>query len=188
MKNFWKINKIQFRKKMGFTLIETLISITILTTSIAAPLVLAGKSLKTVNLIEEKTIAFYLAQDAFEYVINKKITNKLNFIDFLDGLSECQTHQRALNGCFIDVINNIITPCLRLECSRGVLYKGTSGDYDHSNDPDDIRTLFTRSIKIKTITENINGTILEAEVEVKVKWKNSGKDQESVLKSHITNW
>jgi prepilin-type N-terminal cleavage/methylation domain-containing protein len=71
-----KKNKI--KNNNGFTLIEALISIAILMLSVAAPLSLAGKGLIAADLAQRQIVAFYLAQDAIESLINKKTSNKLN--------------------------------------------------------------------------------------------------------------
>lgn len=187
MKNFLKIKKNKFKNKTGFTLIEALIAITILTTSVVAPLSLASKSLVASGIAERKIVAYYLAQDAFEYVINKKLTNKLNSeTNFLVGLDDCKISSSALTGCTIDTITGDVK--LYNE-NAGKIYKGADGDYNHTSTSGE-DTGYTRSIKIREVTSGGTGDaiVLEAVVEVEVKWSRFGSSQESVLRSHITNW
>ena len=55
-----------FKQKIarGFTLIETLIAVLILTTAIAGPLTIASKGLTATLVAKDQISAFYLAQDA----------------------------------------------------------------------------------------------------------------------------
>ena len=55
-------------KDLGFTLIETLVAVTILTVSIVAPMVLASQSLQSAYYARDQIIAENLAQEALEAV------------------------------------------------------------------------------------------------------------------------
>jgi prepilin-type N-terminal cleavage/methylation domain-containing protein len=52
----------------GFTLVETLVAISLLTISIVAPMSLASQSLATAYYARDQVTAFYLAQEAIETV------------------------------------------------------------------------------------------------------------------------
>lgn len=54
------------RAKRGFTLIETLVAIMLLSIAIVAPMALASKSLSTAYYARDQITAFYLAQEAIE--------------------------------------------------------------------------------------------------------------------------
>ena len=64
MKIFLKSKRI--KKEKAFTLVESLISITILMISVAAPLNLASQGLIAAGIAQRQIVAFYLAQDATE--------------------------------------------------------------------------------------------------------------------------
>ena len=52
----------------GFTLIETLVAIAILTLSVAGPLLIASRALISAQIAQEQLTASYLAQEGVEYV------------------------------------------------------------------------------------------------------------------------
>lgn len=56
------------KKKNGFTLIETLVAIALLTVAIVAPMALTAKSLATAYYARDQITSFYLAQEAIEAV------------------------------------------------------------------------------------------------------------------------
>ena len=70
------------RLKSGFTLVETLVAITILTLALGGPMTLATRSIKDSLASRNKVVAFYLAHEAIEYVKNKRDSNFLYQICF----------------------------------------------------------------------------------------------------------
>ena len=56
----------------GFTIVETLVAITILMISIAGPLTIAQKSLNAANQAKDQVTASYLAQDQMELIKNAR--------------------------------------------------------------------------------------------------------------------
>ncbi len=59
-------------KNKGFTLIETLVAITILMISIVGPLTIAQKSLMAATLAKDQVIASFLAQEVVEKIKNDR--------------------------------------------------------------------------------------------------------------------
>ena len=66
----------------GFTLVETLVAITILMIAIAGPLTVAEKGLSASIYARDQLIASYLAQDEMEYIKNVLDTNQLTSSSF----------------------------------------------------------------------------------------------------------
>ncbi len=103
-----KINK-------GFTLIETLVAILLLTVAIAGPLTLASKGLTATLVAKEQFTGFYLAQDAIEFVRYVRDSNSLGAGNWLTGAGAGSgidlTPCLSANGCYIDSIQSTITPC-----------------------------------------------------------------------------
>lgn len=74
------------KNQKGFTIIETLVAITILMISIAGPLTIAQKSLMAAIYAKDQVIASYLAQDLMEDIKN----NRDNYI-LSNGLGSLPT-------------------------------------------------------------------------------------------------
>jgi prepilin-type N-terminal cleavage/methylation domain-containing protein len=97
--------------KKGFTLMETLVAISILMLAIAGPLTVAQKGLSGAAYAKDQITAYYLAQDAVEFVRSVRDTNALrgytgngSSIDgdtqrhWLTGLADCAED----GGCIVD--------------------------------------------------------------------------------------
>ncbi|HEV7449572.1 MAG TPA: type II secretion system protein [Candidatus Paceibacterota bacterium] len=99
------INKLFIQLKtasQGFTLIETLVAILLLVSAIAGPLTIAAKGLSAAVIARDQMVAFYLAQDAVEYVRFVRDSNKLSGASWLTNLSDCT----GATGCYLDTLGN----------------------------------------------------------------------------------
>ncbi len=103
MKNFF-IQKNNFKK--GFTLVETLVALSIFTTAVLAMLIILSQGISQTSYAKNKLVATYLAQEGVEYFRNLRDNYMLyganGFIDFNKALND----KKCLNteGCgFIDL-------------------------------------------------------------------------------------
>lgn len=166
--------------KSGFTLIETMIALTVLTMLILGPITLATKSISYALTSQNQITASYLAQEAVEYILNIRDNNFLHIpsLDWLEGLNQCF----GAWGCYIDVPNKIINPCGG-ECPK-IKYDSSGFYYNYGPGQD---TIFIRKVKIKKI--EIGGVEDEARVEVTVQWPERFGGQKSfTLQEEIFNW
>jgi prepilin-type N-terminal cleavage/methylation domain-containing protein len=94
----------------GFTIIETLVAITILMIAIAGPLVAANKSLTAALYAKDQTTALYIAQQEIETIRNIKDNNIAALDNWLNGIGsgDCPivNNDPAHFSCSV-VINNI---------------------------------------------------------------------------------
>lgn len=66
------------RLAAGFTILETLVAISILVLALTAPLVIVSQALKSSYFSRDQITAYYLAQEAIEYIRNKRDNQGLN--------------------------------------------------------------------------------------------------------------
>ncbi len=73
------------QKNKGFTILETLVAITIILIAITGPLDIIAHSLKASYYSRDEVTAFYLAQEAIEYARNQRDDNELALGTSVDG-------------------------------------------------------------------------------------------------------
>ena len=138
-------------KHKGFTLIESLVAISILMVGILSSFMLVIRSLNMAPLIQENLNASFLAQQAIESVIQKRDNNWLSGVSWNEGLADGSycvivnsgnaTIGALAGDCLIDTkfnrviyINNEDIDKLKVTCtinwvSRGKSYAITVVDY-----------------------------------------------------------
>ena len=169
------------KSSAGFTLIETLVAISILLIAIVGPLTLATRGLSAALVARDQITAFYLAQEAIEFVRVKRdeVVLSLSGAAWDSGFVGCMTG----NGCTIEVTNGLIGTCLAGGCDP-LLYNQKSGFYTYiASPPDTEESKFTRTIAIVTSPTNSD----EIEVMVTMKWRTGPSEREFTLRDNLFN-
>ena len=146
-------------QRAGFTLVESMVAISILSMAITGPLLIAQKGIGSAIYAREQTTAFYLAQEAVEYVRNIRDSNRINNLDWLSGLGNC-----TAGTCSIDttvLIGSGITSCPSNICPPLQL-STSNGLYGHTVDQ---TSAFTRSIVITESPADVS-----AKIAVTISW------------------
>ncbi len=92
----------------GFSLLETIVAISILMMTIVGPLSLASKGIVFADYVKDEITGFYLAQEAVEAIRDVRDTNIKNNINWLDGISnQCTVltgnASGVDSGCTLDI-------------------------------------------------------------------------------------
>lgn len=166
------------KARKGFTLIETLVAIAVLTISIIGPFTIASKGMTSAIFARDQITAFYLAQESVEYIRNIRDENNLNDNNWLTGLDNCIGN----NICTIDInednINNIIKKCISDSCPV-LKYDENTNFYNYStgnNSP------FTRKTNIKVINNK------EVAITTTLSWSTGKLSKTFKVKEHIFDW
>jgi prepilin-type N-terminal cleavage/methylation domain-containing protein len=186
------INKLKTKFKKGFTLIETMVAVLILATAIAGPLTIASEGLSTALVAKDQTTAYYLAQDAVEYVRFARDTNRLQSNDWLAGtgsgstnLTPCVSSDGSAS-CYFDSLAN--SPSSPTTCVGGTCpvmnYDNANFYFNYNNG--NLPTLFTRTV---TITTPVGGNAAEASLVVTVSWSDlPGLIHTITVREDLFNW
>lgn len=149
-------------KKSGFTLVETLVAISVLLLVITGPMVISMRTAKSTSFSSEQVQAFFLAQEGLE--LAQKVRDELVLRSFLppsdsDYLSNpwstfinpSGTYQNcfASTGCglaWAGTVGQVINPVSCSTPSNCLLYRSASGRSKFSHTVSGNPTLFTRTI------------------------------------------
>lgn len=193
---FKQKNNKNINQNEGFTLIETLVAISIFTMSILSVMSVLAGSISNTNFAQRKIIAGYLAQEGIEEIRNIRDTYMLYSVDSTTGWTDFKnkltTEQCTTVGCIFsnfnistDVPFMPITAvdffacnpsCQPLLYSESSLYAG----YDYIGNPSG----FTRKI----IATSVPGTVDEMNITSVVSWKQGSGNFDVTLQEDLFNW
>ncbi len=181
----------------GFTLIESLVAISIFSLAAVTLMISLGQGLSDTGYVKKKMTAEYLAQEGIEYVRNMRDTYALytspssagwnNFNSNLTDASACQ----GANGCFFNadnlnfndntqpIIDVPLTACSSSSCPNGaLLFNPNTGKYGFSGSPSG----FTRKITITQPGAN------ETKVFSTVSWTQGSGTRSVTFSENLFNW
>lgn len=156
----------------AFTLIETLVAISVLLLVIIGPMTIAAKGLQQAFLANEQTTAVFLAQEAMEVVITLRDNEALTVLDeesqdppitsgdtwdWYEGTSDFTSKCKNVNGCDFNKITGNFVTCTGDACNLKKNKNPGTGDvvYGHGAGSDWEDTPFTRVI---TLTDGGSGS------------------------------
>lgn len=169
----------------GFTLIETLIAIAVLTIAIVGPYTIANNAIRASRVSQDELIASLLAQEALEYVREVRDTALENRIMYpgshagaFNELMDCM-----YGSCTIDSMSREVQVCpvVSGEAACPALYFDGQM-YNQKNNGQ--RTAFTRSVQLKYdyyYTDQV--TVIAT-----VTWSDRGKSYSYTLEETLYDW
>lgn len=168
-------------KCRGFTLVETLVAISIFTMSILGLMSVLTSGIADTSYAKKKMVATYLAQEGIEYVRNIRDTNVIPggasgwsaFTGYL-GTGGCAV---AAAGCYVN--NMVLSQCTGAGGScQNLSYDDTTGTYGYGGSTD---SGFSRKI---TVTIGTN----EVKIISTVSWTQGSGPQSITFSEYLYNW
>jgi len=172
------------KRSTGFTLIETLVAVAILGLAIVGPISIASNGLFTALYAKDQIAAFYLAQDAIEYVRNLRDNNKLNGRTWLWYSAFQNLTDASVCGvaCRIDTINGTVTSCISVAAcdATKLFYDNSTGFYRYGVG---VNSLFSRTITITPV--GISNR--EIRITASVTWKTGFRTKTISFRDNLLN-
>ncbi len=178
------------QKKRGFSLVETLVAISILMISIAGPMVLVGNGIRSSAFARDQVTAFYLAQDAIEAVRYLRDNNRIAKVESSDPDSVAWDTLTSYSctpssPCGIDtnrIYDGNTSGLISTETDDDKLLIDSQGRYGYtSGDP----TIFRRWITITPVPGNEDK---EVEIVVTVDWSSGIIARKFSIRENLFYW
>lgn len=191
----------------GFTLLETLVAITILTFSVVGPLYAANRAIVAAQVARSQLTASYLAQEGIEYVRSMRDDEYLaafaaggptvsttawdNFLTGGAGDPAAITGCRA-STCLLDPTRDrgtgsgyALVPCSGSSCTP--LYLLSNGIYTQRSDAGGTLTPYTRTIQLVDIP-GTSDTYPDKRLISRVTWSYHDTVYTVAVTDHLTPW
>ncbi len=182
----------------ALTLVESLVAISILVIAVFGPMSIVSQSIRTAYLTRDQMTAFYLAQEAIEYVRNAKDRNSLHTAvpsTWLDNIDP--------NGSLVINDFDAANPAkYELHLSPGGIYdlaacgsicaklniNPTTREYGApAVSSTDIPSIYTREVTFWKVPSDPSAA-QEIMIQVVMKWSHTGSAYEYVVRDYLKNW
>lgn len=181
------------RSDPGFTIVETLIAVTILATAVAGTMTIAYQGLRGAQLAKDELTASYLAQEGIDFIRARRDENYLsgflvgpddaNWIrDLADGIGglPCAT----ANGCTVDMTDPTGDPAACGGTCNRLTFDTVNNLYSQlAVGGTRVASPFTRTIRMTTASAGKYYVL-----EVTMTWQTGPVSRELVLREVLTNW
>ncbi len=180
----FKIQNSKFQRKSGgFSLVEVLVGASVLIISVTGTLSIIARNVSSAAIAAERVTAFYLAQEALEYVRGVRDNNAITGNSWLNGLEVCMETEGS--PCMIDVnaaaapVSDCAGTIANPACNP-LLLRESDGVYNYDSGTP---TVFTREVVIKDIAAGE-----EVRVNATVKWPQGLVTRSFTISGHLFNW
>ncbi|MBX4211121.1 type II secretion system GspH family protein [Candidatus Parcubacteria bacterium] len=167
------------QSQKGFTLLETLIAIMILTASISGIFTAVQKGLQTASYARDQVSAFYLTQEAVEFVRNIRDENLLKSQNWLTGLDTCMSPKK----CAIDSLTRDICDISLSGCDSRIYYNAGTNLSGFKQSSVYVPTNFLRSVQLRPV----QGTSDEVAIVVSIDWNSVLIQRNFVVRENLFN-
>jgi len=173
----------------GFTLIEAIVAIGVISVGFVGSLVLLSKASSQAVAVKDRVVAAHLAAEGVEVIRNIRDTNWLKGRDWLNGLIEPSD---APTGTIVSGVVNYDSGAIdssdSSEPRKCLNWDGSF--YRHAAAPAYVcTTSFGRQIVLQKKEENISGqNISYLEIKSAVQWKEKGVIKSLTVIDHLYDW
>ena len=161
--------------KRGFTIIEAIVAIFVITTGIVGVLALVTQTISSATYSSNKLIAAYLAQEGIEIVRNVRDANWLSDASWGTGLTDCS----SVSPCQADYNDQALSGYTNSPLN----FETISGYYGYDSGTS---TKFKRKITITSANDPDGNPILN--VFVLVEWQEKDKPQKVEVRENLYDW
>ena len=173
-------------KKEGFTLVETLVAISILLIAVVGPISIIGDALHRLYYARDEMIAISLAQEGIEAVRQYRDSNMLAGTPWdMSGITDVY-YTVDVSDLLNQPTLTLADPCVGTCPDSGMpVFIGPSGFYQQTGGTP---TQFSRIVRTNTGWVNDGVVFRELYVESTVTWKTGGQDGRVTVYADIFNW
>ena len=187
------MNKRAARTKAGFTLIETLVAILLLTVAIVAPLSLTTQSLATAYYARDQITAYYLAQEGIEVVRAVRDGNILKVAigqsaNLLDNIPDTTGKPFTVNTIPLASQSMQLCPSSSsTSCPPLQIVDLGSGNTMYGYQTGSPNSRFTRYVEVTTLT-SVAGVPEEVRVSSTVSWQTGNITRSFTISEDMYRW
>ena len=165
--------------KKGFTLIEVILAISILTLAVGGSFALIQQTLVAASIANSKLIASYLAQEGLEIVRNIRDNNWLN-----QRVNRDLSWKAGLTTGIYEGDYNDESLSLYSGEGRYLYIDNATGYYTYLASPlaGDIKTKFKRKITVTEVGDD------KLDIAVQVQWSERGRNFSVEAREYLYNW
>jgi len=169
-------------KNKGFTIIESLVAISILVVVITGAMSAIQAAISSYTFSKDQFISFYLAQEAFEQIRNIRDENRLNNRDWMTGIALTVSDPCAFSqACTVDPIaTSVATRCSSPGNCPVLRQDATSGLFGYNASW--VLTKFRREILLTSVNSN------EVAVTVTVNWSKGPINRQFKARANLLKW
>ena len=189
-------------QKSGFTLLESLVAVSLLALSITIAFTIAPEGISATRLAKNHITAVYLGQEAIEIVRNRRDTDMYYgdyWLDYFVNDNDFLDKQLMANGATAELIEcagecDLVDLVRVKDTADGPLY-GNGSDFTENNSE---ATIFRRVVEIKRVMYNPNDDpekddgvdINDREIQVtaRMTWQDLGREREVLIQENLFRW
>lgn len=192
----------------GFTLIETMVAVSILTLSIAGPLFAANRAIVSAATARDRLTASYLAQEGVEYVRAMRDdvflvayqaggagVSDTAWANFLTFIAQCRpTGAEPTKACSLDTYPTVLTgvgsglsleSCTGNACTRPLYL--VNGVYTLQSNLGGVQKPFSRTVQVVDISGTPD-TYPDKRIVSTVSWNYHNTPYSVTVTDHLTPW